>query len=271
MNIVLFNTAQILCCRTQYFVTISDDVTQGFQLLSVSASDLDNGYHGYVTHWMSATDGKFEINPETGLVRVKSALDQSEKSQYNVTVFAKDHGIPAKMAEVPLTIYVDNSNKHTPAFNEFSYYVNIVEGSQLNEAIVQFTAADKDEGDTGEVLYGITKGNDDNNFAIDVTSGVVSLVRNLDYEEKQFYEVEVTAIDRGEPPKSATVILHVTVTDVNDNAPVFQEIPAEVYAAQVIQVDQLVYTFQATDADSSLNGNNRVRYQLIRGNDRYVH
>ena len=219
---------------------------------------------------MSATDGKFQIDPEIGLVTVKAALDQSEKNQYNITVFARDHGIPAKMTQVPLTIYVDNSNKHAPVFNQFSYYVNILEGSQLNEPIVQFTATDKDEGEPGQILYSISKGNEGNNFVININSGVVSLVRNLDSEEKQFYEVEVVASDRGEPSKRATTILHITVTDVNDNAPVFQPLPGQLYSAQVIQANQLVYTFQTTDADSSLNGNNRVRYQLIRGGDRYA-
>ena len=161
-----------------------------------------------------------------------------------MTVFAKDHGIPAKMGDVPVAIYVDNSNKYTPSFNQFSYYVNVQEDLRLNEPITRFTATDKDEGSAGEVWYKVSRGNEDNKFAIDLSLGIVVLINPLDYEKKEYYEIEITASDRSESPKSATAILHVTVTDVNDNAPVFQSLPAEVYSAQVIQANQLVYTFQ---------------------------
>ena len=217
---------------------------------------------------MSATEGKFEIEPETGLVQVKNSLDQSEKRQYSVTVFARDHGIPANTAEVSLSIFVDNSNKHSPVFSQFSDYINLLEGSSLNEPLIQFNATDKDEGQAGDILYVISRGNEEDHFVIEMNSGIVRLIKNLDYEKRKFYEIEVTATDRGEPPKSATSILHVSVTDVNDNAPVFQPLPAEVYASQIIEAGELVFRFHATDADSSLNGNNKVRYQVVRGNDR---
>ena len=217
---------------------------------------------------MSATEGKFEIEPETGLVQVKNSLDQSEKRQYSVTVFARDHGIPANTAEVSLSIFVDNSNKHSPVFSQFSNYINLLEGSSLNEPLIQFNATDKDEGQAGDILYVISRGNEEDHFVIEMNSGIVRLIKNLDYEKRKFYEIEVTATDRGEPPKSATSILHVSVTDVNDNPPVFQPLPAEVYASQIIEAGELVFRFHAADADSSLNGNNKVRYQVVRGNDR---
>ena len=217
---------------------------------------------------MSATEGKFEIEQETGLVQVKNSLDQSEKRQYSVTVFARDHGIPANTAEVSLSIFVDNSNKHSPVFSQFSNYINLLEGSSLNEPLIQFNATDKDEGQAGDILYVISRDNEEDHFVIEMNSGIVRLIKNLDYEKRKFYEIEVTATDRGEPPKSATSILHVSVTDVNDNAPVFQPLPAEVYASHIIEAGELVFRFHAADADSSLNGNNKVRYQVVRGNDR---
>ena len=243
-------------------------MSPGFTLLRVSASDADDGYNGHVTHWMSSTEGKFVIEAETGLVQVKSSLDQSEKRQYSVTVFARDHGIPANIAEVSLSIFVDNSNKHSPVFSQFSNYINLLEGSSLNEPLIQFNATDKDEGLVDDILYGISRGNEEDHFVIEINSGVVGLIKDLDYEKRQFYEIEVTAMDRGEPPRSATSILHVTVTDVNDNAPVFQSFPTEVYTSQVVEAGELIFRFHATDADSSLNGNNKVRYQVVRGNDR---
>ena len=249
-------------------MTISDDAQVGSTLLQVSVSDADSDYNGYVTHWISATEGKFLINPETGDVQLKAALNESERRHYSVTVFARDHGIPAKTTEVPLNIFVDNSNKHEPVFSQFSYYINLLEGSHLNEPLAQFEATDKDEEEAGDVWYRISGGNEDEPFTIDTNSGILGLVKDLDYEKKQFYQVEVTAADRGEPSKSATAILHVTVTDVNDNAPVFPPLPVLLYRPGIVQAGEVIHVFQATDRDSSLNGNNKVNYRLLKGNDR---
>ncbi len=244
-------------------------MTPGSFIVTVSATDLDSNYNGYVTYWMSATDGKFAIEADSGLVKLKAALDQSDNSEYITTIFARDHGIPANMAEAQLTIHVDNSNKHTPVFTQFLYSVSVHEDANVNDAVAEFTATDKDEGLAGEIQYEITRGNEDGIFSIQPTEGVLRLASSLDYEQKQNYLIEVTALDSGTPRKSATAILHVTVTDVDDNAPAFPSYPAEVYSAQVIPPDTLLFTFHAVDADSSMNGNNGVEYHFESGSDRY--
>lgn len=67
--------------------------------------------------------------------------------------------------------------------------------------------------------YTISQG--DNKFTIDRYSGKVVLNGPLDYETKKLYQINVTASDSEHVAKTT---LTIKVTDVNDNAPIFDNI-----------------------------------------------
>lgn len=52
-------------------------------------------------------------------------------------------------------------------------------------------------------------------------TGVVSVLDPLDYERAHNYQLTVQATDGGEPPLSNHATVNVTITDINDNAPIF--------------------------------------------------
>lgn len=57
-------------------------------------------------------------------------------------------------------------------------------------------------------------------FAIDRFSGKIILKNRLDYETKQEYQIKIAASDSAHV---AHTTLTIRVTDINDNAPVFQQ------------------------------------------------
>ena len=73
------------------------------------------------------------------------------------------------------------------------------------------------------------------NFS-NIILGILSIAAPLDYETMHGYYILVKAIDGGTPPLSAEVGVNITVTDINDNAPLF---PHKSYNA-VIREDALV-------------------------------
>lgn len=81
-------------------------------------------------------------------------------------------------------------------------------------------AIDRDEGRNGYVEYSLK---DDGNmpFTLGSVDGLLRVSGSLDREQKSNYTLEVTAKDRGEPPRSSSTIVSVTVLDENDNSPVF--------------------------------------------------
>uniref|UniRef100_A0A8C6NVL3 Cadherin domain-containing protein n=1 Tax=Nothobranchius furzeri TaxID=105023 RepID=A0A8C6NVL3_NOTFU len=108
-------------------------------------------------------------------------------------------------------------------------------------------------------------------FSIQTTSsgskyGELVLDKELDREDQNELRLLLTAVDGGSPPKSGTVVIHVTVLDANDNAPVFTE---SVYSAMLPEnspINTPVVTVSATDADEGLNG--EVTYEFSRMSDK---
>lgn len=70
------------------------------------------------------------------------------------------------------------------------------------------------------LIYSFADEDVDDTFAIDRFSGRIVLKRHLDYETKQEYGLKIAASDTSH---IAYTTLSIRVTDVNDNAPVFQQ------------------------------------------------
>lgn len=71
-------------------------------------------------------------------------------------------------------------------------------------SLVRVVAVDKDFGDNGRVFYVITAGNQEARFSVGFESGVVSLTKPITTP----VELEITANDRGSPPRKARLKLN---------------------------------------------------------------
>ncbi|XP_048371502.1 protocadherin alpha-C2 [Sphaerodactylus townsendi] len=86
------------------------------------------------------------------------------------------------------------------------------------------------------------------------------LLRALDREQSPLQQLVLTALDGGQPPKSATARLSVRVLDTNDNPPQFDR---GTYTARLLEnaaPGTLVVTLNASDPDEGSNG--QVRYSF---------
>uniref|UniRef100_A0A8C1GE22 Cadherin domain-containing protein n=1 Tax=Cyprinus carpio TaxID=7962 RepID=A0A8C1GE22_CYPCA len=87
------------------------------------------------------------------------------------------------------------------------------------------------------------------------------LNKEFDRESEQEVTLILTAVDGGTPPRSGTVVIHVTVLDANDNAPVFSQAVYKVSLPENSPLDTVVVTvMSATDADEGQNG--EVMYEF---------
>lgn len=73
-------------------------------------------------------------------------------------------------------------------------------------------------------------GNEHKKFTIDDKTGVISIADMLDYERAKDYFLTIQAIDGGTPPLSNVATVNISVTDCNDNAPVFSQLS---YSARI--------------------------------------
>lgn len=77
--------------------------------------------------------------------------------------------------------------------------------------------------------------------------------QNLDREQKDTFVMKIKVEDGGNPPKSSTAILQVTISDVNDNRPIFKDSELEVTVPENAPVGTSVAQLHATDADLGSN------------------
>ncbi|XP_060920411.1 cadherin-7 isoform X1 [Labrus mixtus] len=104
-------------------------------------------------------------------------------------------------------------------------------------------------------------------FEIDEYSGEIRALKKLDREEKAFYVLQAQAINRRsnepEEPQSEFII---TVQDINDNVPQFQNEPYVSSIPEMCPTGTTVAQVTATDADDPMFGNNaKLIYTILQG------
>lgn len=167
-------------------------------------------------------------------------------------------------------------NDNSPWFSDDHTRVYVSEGSLPGASISLQPAQDIDSPDNGVVEYRLvdvtpSSSCGDAPFDLHVErdkdgSHDVRLVlqqRGVDREVCDHYQLTVIARDAGSPPRSASLVVDVVVTDINDHRPVLER---TVYETEISEnVDPATYgpalvTVKATDADHGANG--LVRYRL---------
>ena len=96
---------------------------------------------------------------------------------------------------------------------------------------------------------------------MDLNSGVVRTRGRLDRELRPSYLLTVTVSDNGVPSLSTRRHLSISLTDVNDNAPVFSPPSPHLLVAEATPRGGVVGVVTATDSDVGANA--VVRYSLL--------
>ena len=234
---------------------------------TVTATDEDTGQIVIFSLTGGADAGQFSITP-AGILTFKTApnyenpADMGGNNVYEVTVTATDNGTPAMTATQTLTITVTDVNDNAPVFAEGTTTVDVAEGTT---AVITVTATDADARQT--VTFTLS-GDDVALFSITSAGGELTFNTAPDFEmpmdvgTNNMYEVIVTATDDGMPAKMDMQTLTITVTDVNDNAPVFTS-GATATVAYAENDTTTVTTVTAMDADAGQT----ITFTLTGGDD----
>ncbi|XP_064314898.1 protocadherin gamma-A10-like isoform X5 [Phalacrocorax carbo] len=251
--------------QAEYTVRVPEDVPVGSALVTLTATDADEGTNGHVKYsFHKASDQAseiFHLDSETGEISVKDSLDFEEISSHELEVEARDGGELSDMAKVVIT--VTDVNDNAPQITVRSVLREISEDAPSGTVVALVHVQDRDSGPNGEVRCSVDGGvpfrlerSFDNYYSV-VTA------RELDREEVSEYNVTVRAADGGSPALWSSAVLALRVLDVNDNAPVFAEARYSARLPENNAAGALVLTVRATDADWGQNA--RVRYRLSEG------
>lgn len=208
----------------------------------------------------------FSVDLATGLITTADVLDREMIDSYVITVKVIDGGEPALTGFATVTVNVTDRNDNSPVFNASSFKAVISEASDISSFVTQISAVDADSGNNAKISYRITSGNDMSAFVIAPDSGIIRTNRKLDRENVSDYALTCEAIDHGQPQlRSMPIIVHVTVSDVNDNAPIFGQSVYVVNVTEDVTSGTVVKEMHAVDSDAGLNG--VAIYSITAGND----
>ena len=157
-----------------------------------------------------------------------------------------------------------DENDNYPVINPTTYNVSVFENLTINDAIVTVLAKDNDSGIFSQVNFAFSNGNNDGIFFISSSSGVITLIKPLDRETKDFHRLEVQVMDGGGLKSKNSAVVEVTVLDVNDEPPAFEP---SAYKFTIIENSDINSLLGSVYASSKDLGTNADIYYSISGGD----
>jgi len=265
----------------------------GRRVILETASDPDNGANGTVSDYRIASgddDGHFRLSvvaTRSGVARLlylenAVTLRRDVRSSYALNISCRDGGSPPLYGHLLVNVDVQDVNNNEPTFEHEAYHAVVNETAAVGTAVVRVRATDADAGENAAVAYSIIAGDDRRQFAVNQTTGVLTIARqplicpsacrppaDTGPCRSKRCTLTVKATDGGRPALSALAYVHVSLADVNDHAPVVwfrnQQPGRPLVVDESSSEGDVVEAVSVTDADAGPNGDTTAR--LVAGND----
>ncbi|KAJ7999095.1 hypothetical protein DPEC_G00211860 [Dallia pectoralis] len=208
--------------RDHYLGSVMEDVPVFTSVVQVSATDRDSGLNGRVFYTFQGGedgDGDFIIESTSGIVRTLRRLDRENVPLYNLQAFAVDKGVPALKTSVDIQVTILDVNDNPPVFEKDEFDIFVEENSPIGLVVAHISASDPDEGSNAQIMYQIVEGNIPEIFQLDIFSGELTALTDLDYETRSEYIIVVQATSA---PLVSRATVHIKLVDKNDNVPVLK-------------------------------------------------
>ncbi|XP_050168442.1 protocadherin gamma-B5-like [Myiozetetes cayanensis] len=265
VNVTDANDNPPVFAQDRYKTSLREDTLPGSEVLKVSASDADAGTNAHITYSLGEMPDKvlrtFVVDADSGSITLREALDFEDMRTFNLDVEARDGG--GLVAHCKVDVEILDVNDNAPEIEILSLSSPVPEDAPAGTVVALLKIRDRDSGENGEVSCELSG---EAPLSIVASSGgsyKVVTASALDREQASEQRVTVVARDRGRPALSSTAELVLEVSDVNDNAPVFEEAAYSAYVRENNVAGALVLRVSARDADAGANG--RVSYWLAGG------
>uniref|UniRef100_A0A8C3TX39 Cadherin domain-containing protein n=1 Tax=Catharus ustulatus TaxID=91951 RepID=A0A8C3TX39_CATUS len=265
INVTDANDNPPVFAQDRYRVSLREDAAPGSTVLNVSASDADAGNNAHITYGFGKMPAKvfkkFTVDAQRGTITLQEALDFEETRAFSLAVEATDGG--GLVAHCKVEVEVLDVNDNPPEITVLSLSSPVPEDAPAGTMVALLNVNDPDSGENGQVSCELSGEAPLSIVAAPGGSYKVVTASALDREQASEHRVTVVARDRGRPALSSSAELVLEVSDVNDNAPVFEEAAYSAYVAENNAAGALLLRVQARDADAGANG--RVSYWLAGG------
>ncbi|NXR17058.1 DSG2 protein, partial [Cinclus mexicanus] len=253
----------------EVFVGSIEELSEtGTIVMRINATDADepNNLNSKIAFRIvsQSPSAAFSMDKNTGEVRVaKINLDRETQSSYSLVVEAKDRGGEAggNAATCSLEIKILDVNDNIPVVESHAFEGSIEE-NRANVEIMRIKVFDKDEefSDNWLAKFTFVSGNEDGYFQIvtdtQTNEGILTVVKELDYEKMQSLNLGIVVTNKAEFHKSIkpsykaeTIPIKIKVINVREG-PVFPGGTKIIEASEKLQIKQVIGQYQAYDEDT---------------------
>ncbi|XP_067374278.1 protocadherin alpha-3-like isoform X21 [Channa argus] len=245
------------------YLEISESVFPGARFQLKPSRDPDSGQFSVQQYKLNHNDHfRLEVKDKGNdgkipILVIQKSLDRETAETHLLILTAIDGGKPPKSGEMSISVKVLDVNDNVPVFSEDVYSVMLDENAPVGATVILVNATDLDDGANGDVVYSFSKSmnhNILNKYNINPVTGLITVSGLIDYEQKDTYEIEIQASDKGLAPLTTEKSVVIKIVDVNDNAP---EIEVTSFSSSIPEDSRpgtTVALISVNDLDSGLNG-----------------
>ncbi|CAD5213961.1 unnamed protein product [Bursaphelenchus okinawaensis] len=248
-----------------YYLNVTENTVPSAPILKLTTFDKDLGDNAQFTYSIAPND-KFDdnivaIHPQNGYLELRKELDREDKSEYLLVIECIDDGNPPQIGRTLVHVTVDDQNDNPPKFNKL-LKADVYENVPIGTHFYTIKATDSDE--NSQLRYKILNGTYSSYFDVEEHTGNVFTAKAIDREVVEEMDLQILCYDN---EWQVTTQMAIYIQDVNDNAPKFTHDYYNFTISPKVQIDGIIGTIHATDADIGKNA--KVSY-FIKTSDENV-
>ncbi|KAM7417653.1 hypothetical protein PAMA_017340 [Pampus argenteus] len=213
--------------QPSYSVDIPENNAPSTPITTVLATDPDQGDNAHITYSIlpsmvqgSSISSYVYINPESGHIYSMRSLDHEQLNAFRIEVQARDAGVPPRTANVTVYVFVIDMNDNAPVIVHPTYpkdkglQLTVPPSAGPGYLVNKLVGVDADSGHNAWLFYSIAPGPNAGMFRIGAHTGELRTARKwAEEEEGSTYDFVIIIQDNGDPPKSSSVNITVTVDE----------------------------------------------------------
>ncbi|XP_076467657.1 protocadherin Fat 1-like [Babylonia areolata] len=251
---------------------IQEDEKVGSVIATIRARSKEPMLYSIIPGMTSSTNNPATFSVDDfGQIRIMKPLDREVTPNYTLVLQAMTKVSFPLVATMEINIQLHDINDNAPQFESSPYFATVMENSNISTTVVQVKAFDIDLPRKLEYGFGERMEQMANIFTIDSSTGWISLLSNLDREVRSEYNLTIMVTDTDDDKRisgyevqltSSTNVI-ITVTDYNDNAPVFEKTQFSTAVNEGALPATVILTLISTDKDEGINAD--VTYYIVSG------
>ncbi|XP_028717671.1 LOW QUALITY PROTEIN: protocadherin beta-13-like [Peromyscus leucopus] len=212
--------------QTSYTLFVQENNSPALHIGTISATDSDSGSNAHITYSLLPTqdpqlalNSLISINADNGQLFALRALDYEALQAFEFHVGATDQGSPALSSQALVRVLVLDANDNAPFVlyplqNASAPCTELLpRAAEPGYLVTKVVAVDRDSGQNAWLSFQLLKATEPGLFSVWAHNGEVRTSRLLSERDAPKHRLLLLVKDNGDPPRSASVTLHVLLVD----------------------------------------------------------